>query len=81
MAIFIKIAKVEDNDERAEYIFGHAEMPDVQGRLKIAKATGEVILLEELPGDVENRAYLRAARKVGLAWREGKYPDKLCWAS
>jgi hypothetical protein len=58
MAIFIGITKVHEDDASAEYEFSRPEMPDARGRLRIEKATGEVTLVEGIPGDSEDRAYL-----------------------
>jgi hypothetical protein len=81
MAMFIGIIKVREDDESAWYEFGRTEEPSSTGMLRITKADGEVTLVKELPNDPESRVYRRAARKVSIAWREGRYPDKTCWAS
>jgi hypothetical protein len=81
MAIYIGIKKVRGDDNFAEYEFSRSELPNTRGLLKIEKSTGKITLIEGMIGDSENRAFLRASRKISLAWQEGKYPDRTCWAS
>ena len=81
MAVHIGITKIQEDDTSVVYAFTRSEPPSPQGRLRIDKATGQVTLIEQLPGDTDGRAYSRAAHKIKTAWRVGTYPDKTCWAS
>jgi len=81
MGLFIGITKISENGDSAQYEFGPAESPENRGVLRIDKATGEVLLVQDLPNDSGNRMYHRAARKVTVAWKQGDYPDRMCWAS
>jgi len=79
MAIYVLIRKKEENDSAVKYEFGPTE--ERLGVLEIAKDSGEVSVLTEVPDDGEQVFSLRAHRKVIQHWRQGQFPDETCWAS
>lgn len=79
MGIFVSIDKIEETEDYVDYRFSSA--PDRFGVLRLKKSVGETELLQPQPGDVEEIAYLRAARKLYLHWEEGRFPDRTSWAS
>ena len=80
MAIYVPIRKVKEDDVSVEYRFSWS-METNFGLLQVDKRTGEVRVIQALPGDEKNRAFNCAARKVFLHWKEGEFPDETCWAS
>jgi len=79
MAIYISIEKVSETAEIAEFRFSSDGKRF--GRLSLDKHSGESVLLEPEPNDETEFAFRRAARKIFLHWREGRLPDKTCWAA
>ena len=79
MAVYLDIVRVEQDAHGVRYRFSTTD--DRAGVLEIIKSSGEIRLIEELPGDESHRLYSRAARKIQLAWRSGTLPEKTCWAS
>jgi hypothetical protein len=79
MALYIMIRKVAENPTSAEYTFGASE--DRLGQLKLDKATGNMVLVEPVPGDDEGALYRRAAYKIKQHWAAGDLPESTCWAS
>ncbi len=79
MAIYIEIEKVKDVNDSVEYKFGL--LNDNYGVLTINKTSGEVIMLEPMESDKKKNHFARAAHKVKQHWKEGKLPNKTCWAS
>ncbi len=79
MAVFLEIAKVKEAEEEVWYQFLTTD--GRLGELSISRGTGEVSLIQPMPGDEQRKLYARAARKVTMHWRSGELPDKTCWAS
>ena len=79
MAIYVAIRKVSENDVQAVYEFG----PDEKrvGQIRVVKASGEIDVLSEVPGDEKPVFSPCAKRKLLLHWRSSEFPDKTCWAS
>jgi hypothetical protein len=50
------------------------------GLLRIDNATGEIQMLEPMPGDHQNGVALRAAGKVHRHWTRGEYPEVTLYA-
>ena len=80
MAIYIEIQKVREDEGTADYTFS------LEGRgtglVRLRKSTGEVELLEPLPGDSAERGFFeRAAHKLRSHWRKEEFPERTCWAS
>lgn len=79
MAFYIEIDKISENVDEAIYEFSDTEAG--KGRLRLDKASGDVMEVVAAPGDVHGRRFQRAAVKVVGHWKEGQLPDKTCWAS
>jgi hypothetical protein len=79
VAIYILIRKTDESDEFATYEFGPSE--DRCGALRVTKASGETVVLAEVPGDEKSTYSLRACRKIYLHWKAGEFPDRTCWAA
>lgn len=52
-----------------------------KGVLRILKSTGEIVLLEAMDLDTENKCFSRAARKVRQHWAASELPERTQWAS
>ena len=81
----IPIAKANESDQFCDYTFSaawHADDPDNPGRckvvgqeqgvLRVMKATGDVSVIEQMPGDDGERRAQRAARIVYQHWQQGE---------
>jgi hypothetical protein len=79
VAVYISIRKINDSETDADYTFSLVDR--TSGSLRINKATGDVKLLEPLPGDNEERLFARAAHKVRQHWSKGEFPESTSWAS
>lgn len=79
MAIYVGIRKICEDSQFATYEFG----PDEQhvGTLRIAKDTGAVEILSEVPGDEPPKFSPRAKRKLATHFHRREFPDRTCWAS
>lgn len=79
MAFYIKIEKISDDENKAEYRFtgDHGRV----GRFEIDKPSGEVQLLEEMGGDSGSASFKRASMKIKKSWMNGVLPDFAEWAS
>lgn len=79
MAFYISIHKVSEDDGAARYRFvgdnGRA------GTFAIDKETGEISLVEKMPGDEGGHMFNRAAMKILRAWKQGSLPESTEWAS
>lgn len=51
------------------------------GSFEIDKSTGNVKLINEMPGDAAGRHFEKAAVKIMRAWKTGQLPDFAEWAS
>jgi hypothetical protein len=78
LAFYIKIRKIFEDGDSARYSF---EDNKRTGILAIAKTTGEVVVLEPLPGDDSEILSSRAGAKLTKEWREGRFPEEAEWAS
>lgn len=79
MAFYISITKVSEDDVAARYRFvGDNERA---GTFSIDKGTGDISLIEQMPGDEGGHMFNRAAMKVMRAWKQGSLPETTEWAS
>lgn len=82
MGIYLKIDKVEENNDFVVYEFDSGIMNcDIVGVMKIDKKTGDCTIIKELVGDKDNYLFGLAYRAVLRHWKKGEFPDKTCWAS
>ncbi|WP_155273474.1 hypothetical protein [Xanthomonas arboricola] len=79
MAFYIKIRKSDEIESSVIYSFESDY--DRCGTLRFSKMTGEVSLIEPMPGDERNQCFNRASVKIMREWKAGKLPDFLEWAS
>lgn len=79
MATYVLLLKDIENDNSVVYKFGFHE--EQLGKILLDKATGTVKEIEPLPTDNSDLLFPRAAVKIRQHWREGKFPEKSCWAS
>lgn len=79
MAFFIYIDKISETVD--EVVYEYSDVQARKGRLRLDKATGDVIEVVAAPGDDQRRRFQRATIKVLQHWRNGEFPDKTCWAS
>ena len=90
----IPITKKDENERHCDYLFTatwHAPDPEHSGRsksvghergvLRIVKATGEISIVEQMPGDDGERRAQRAARIVYRHWQKGEYPQNTIYAA
>lgn len=79
MAVYIEIDRIFEDDKCVRYRFS---LTDGRcGELKFDKDTGQATCEKPMPGDDEGLLYARSVRKVHLAWKEGRFPGRLIWAS
>ncbi len=89
----IVIEKIAESDTDAEYAFiadvtepnprfrtGSIVVGHTRGVLNIAKATGEVTLVEAMPEDAGDVRFRKAAGKIQRHWEAGEFPDKTMYA-
>lgn len=89
----IGIEKIAESATDAQYAFvANVYEPDPQvghksrivgqnrGVLKVAKATGEVTLVEAMPEDTDSKRFISAAHRVRQHWAAKEYPDKTMFA-
>jgi hypothetical protein len=88
----IGIEKIAESESDAQYAFvSDVYEPDPRfrhgskvgqnrGVLRVAKATGEVTLVEAMPEDTDDKRFSRAARKIRQHWEAREYPDKTMFA-
>ncbi len=48
--------------------------------MRIIKASGEVLLVQPMPGDANHSRFNSAARKVKQHWTNREYPEKTMFA-
>lgn len=90
----IPIAKKDKSDDLCDYAFSaalHVSDPDhpsrskverqERGVLRIMKATGEITVVEQMPGDDGERRAQRAARIIARQWKQGEYPKHTIYAA
>ncbi|WP_444940643.1 hypothetical protein ACJJI3_19445 [Microbulbifer sp. ZKSA004] len=53
----------------------------VKGMLSIDKSSGEVELIDKMPGDDENMVFFRARAKIRKHWNNGEYPSVTMFAA
>ncbi len=79
MAFHVILTKCFEDQDSARYRFesdgGEA------GTLAIKKSSGEVTVVEPLPGDEKGHVFSRAAAKIRKEWKAGRLPDATEWAS
>jgi hypothetical protein len=89
----IGIEKLSDTDTHVDYAFvsdvrerdpryrsRSVIVGQNRGRLRIMKATGDVTLLEPMPGDEESKRFQRAAARIKKHWDAHEFPDKTMFA-
>lgn len=78
MALSIHINKLSEDNKFVYYEYGSVGRKF--GRIKIAKNSGDTILIELAEGDggVQARA---ASHALILHWKKGEYPNETYWAS
>jgi hypothetical protein len=79
MAFYIKLRKTFEDVGIAKYSF--ETDGEHHGILAINKLSGEVSLLEPLPGDGREMLFLRAAASIRKEWKDGRFPSATEWAS
>jgi hypothetical protein len=90
----IPISKKDENKRHCDYLFTatlHASDPEHPGKskivgqergiLRIVKATGDISIIEQMPGDDGERRAQRAARIVYRHWQKGEYPQNTIYAA
>jgi len=79
MAFYIKIEKTDEDNEKVIYSFtgdgGNT------GIFEINKISGDLNLLEGMPGDSDEAMYRRASIKILKEWKIGNLPNMTEWAS
>lgn len=79
MAFYLLIEKTSENDLVVSYRFtGDGGRT---GSFQIDKESGEVSLVEQMPGDEQGHAFNRAAVKIMREWKQGNLPAFAEWAS
>lgn len=89
----IPITKENEQEGHCDYAFTAAlyvRDPERRGRhkiqrhergvLRIAKATGDIELIQPMPGDDNGRRAQSAARVVHRHWERGEYPQHTLFA-
>ncbi|MBD1926935.1 hypothetical protein H6F74_11840 [Trichocoleus sp. FACHB-90] len=79
MAFYVSLWKESEDDTSVVYCFGIHEK--LFGKLWLDKTSGVVKEIESVPSDNSKALFPRAAVKIRQHWREGKFPEKTCWAS
>lgn len=79
MAYWIKIEKTNEGGDKVIYRF--TSDGGNSGVFEINKESGELSLLEPMPGDEEQNIYRRASIKIIREWKSGSLPDVTEWAS
>lgn len=79
MAFYLLIDKMSEDDLVAIYRFtGDGGRT---GSFQIDKESGDVSLVEPMPGDEQGRSFNRAAVKIMREWKQGNLPVRAEWAS
>ena len=89
----IGIEKIAETDDDAQYAFvSEVYEPDPRfrnrrmvvgqnrGVLRVAKATGEVTLVEAMPEDDDRKRFQRAAARIRKHWEAGEFPVRTMFA-
>ncbi len=79
MAFYIKITKVETNENTVRYRF-EAENGR-EGLFDFKSSDGAVELVKAMEGDGNEHCFKRAAAKIYKEWKNGNLPDEAEWAS
>lgn len=95
MAFYIELKMVSNEEEFFYYVYEYSLVTEyvrnvagklrgkpklVSGKIRINKRTGIIDIIEYAEGD--NGMYVqRAIWALMKHWRQGKLPDKTCWAS
>jgi hypothetical protein len=79
MAFYIVVEKMSEDALVATYRFkGDWELT---GTFQINKENGEILLIEQMPGDEKGHVFSRAAVKILREWKQGNLPQFVEWAS
>jgi len=79
MAICVLLRKESETEQEAVYLFGPDE--GRLGKLMIDKRTGEIDVLEPIPGDQTTFYSSRAARRLEQHFKNGEFPDETMYAT
>ena len=77
MAFYIRIEKLTDTAQEATFRFYDTAYPEEVGELRLNKADEEISMVKP----TRQTFFVRAARKVAIAYTAGPLPDFLEWAS
>ncbi|MDO5692888.1 MAG: hypothetical protein Q4G70_10470 [Pseudomonadota bacterium] len=77
MAFYILIDKISETEKEAFYRFHDTAYPDEAGELRLDKTTHAI----EMTKPTRQAFFNRAAHKVASHFRDGKLPERTCWAS
>jgi hypothetical protein len=77
MAFHIHIEKLTETATEATFRFYDTAYPNEVGELQLNKADESITMLKE----TRQTFFLRAARKVAVAYKTGSLPNFLEWAS
>jgi len=79
MAICVVLRKESETERDAVYLFGPDE--GCLGKVMIDKRTGEIQVLEPIPGDRTTFYSSRAARRLEQHFKKGEFPDETMYAT
>jgi hypothetical protein len=90
----IPIGKQAEAESHCDYVFSSALFePDLDnpgrhkvekhhhGILRIHKSTGDIEVIQPMPGDDGERRAQRAARIIYRHWQKGEYPEHTIYAA
>ena len=72
MATLVMLQKESESDKEAVYRFG--PVGDPSGRLRIDKATGAIVKVNDVPGDTDELHYSAASRLLSSHFRLREFP-------
>lgn len=79
MAFNVFIEKFAGGEGLVTYRFW--DFPDKVGVLSIGRKSGEIMLVEAMPGDSGNAHFTRAGVKILQYWRKGELPESARFCS
>ena len=80
MAIYIVITKCSEGPDGVFYSYV-VPSREGEGEVVIPSGTSDVRLLRSLPGEDDNRFFMRVRRKLQQHLATGSLPQRTCWAS
>jgi hypothetical protein len=81
MAFAVEVIKVKEENDWVYYHYRSARRDVRFGKIKIAKPTGDVFLLENAESDESGAQAKRAGWRLMQHWKKGEYPEKTYWES